>query len=43
VLSVHDNAIDAITFFLNPRLFIPFGLPLVLPAEGGPARLALRS
>jgi RNA polymerase sigma-70 factor, ECF subfamily len=43
VLSAHDNAIATLTFFLNPRLFIPFGLPLVLPAEGGPVRRALRS
>jgi RNA polymerase sigma-70 factor, ECF subfamily len=41
VLSVDDNSIAALTFFLDPPLFVPFGLPLVLPADGGPAPQAL--
>jgi RNA polymerase sigma-70 factor (ECF subfamily) len=37
VISVHDDSITTLTFFLNPRLFVAFGLPLVLPADAGTA------
>jgi len=37
VISVHDDAIATLTFFLDPRFFVAFGLPLVLPADGGTA------
>ena len=35
-LSVHDDSIATLTFFLNPGLFVPFGLPLVPPENIGP-------
>jgi RNA polymerase sigma-70 factor, ECF subfamily len=35
VLSVHDNSIVALTFFLDSQLFVPFGLPLILPEDHG--------
>jgi RNA polymerase sigma-70 factor, ECF subfamily len=34
VISVRDDSIATLTFFLNPRLLVAFGLPLVLPADG---------
>jgi RNA polymerase sigma-70 factor (ECF subfamily) len=37
LLSVDDDSIGALIFFLSPQLFVAFGLPLVLPAEGGTA------
>ncbi|HET8998984.1 MAG TPA: sigma-70 family RNA polymerase sigma factor [bacterium] len=37
VLSVQDDSIATLTFFLSPQLFVAFGLPLVLPAEGDTA------
>ena len=33
VLSVHDDSIAKLTFFLNPGLFVSFGLPLVPPGD----------
>jgi RNA polymerase sigma-70 factor (ECF subfamily) len=41
VLSVDDNSIAALTFFLDPPLFVLFGLPLELPADDGPVPRAL--
>ena len=41
VLSVHDNSIVALTFFLDPQLFVPFGLPLVLSEDDGRVPLAI--
>jgi RNA polymerase sigma-70 factor, ECF subfamily len=34
VISVHDDSIATLTFFLSPRVFVAFGLPLVLSADG---------
>ena len=36
VLSVRDDSIATLTFFLNPGLFVPFGLPLVPPCNNRP-------
>ena len=36
VLSVLDDSIATLTFFLNPGLFVPFGLPLVPPGDNFP-------
>jgi RNA polymerase sigma-70 factor (ECF subfamily) len=42
-LSVRDDSIATLTFFLTPRLFTGFGLPLVLPTDGDVASVALQS
>ena len=36
VLTLSDDAVAAVTNFVNPALFVPFDLPLVLPFEGPP-------
>jgi RNA polymerase sigma-70 factor (ECF subfamily) len=36
VLTLQDDAIAAMTTFVEPQLFAAFGLPLVLPSEAAP-------
>ena len=33
VLTLSEDAVAAVTNFVNPALFVPFGLPLVLPFD----------